>query len=887
MSKRLNYVFTAFIAAIISAVSILSTNTAFVKAEGTEAKLDPATASVEEIMAAMSLDDKISQMIIPAFRTWNGNPVTDLSKVPELAEALKKHQYGGVMLYGVNISSTEQITKLVSDLQVNNAANENVSVNIPYLMPLDQEGGRVTRLATGTRMTGNMGIGATGADAGVNAFTTGNIIGEELAAIGFNTDFAPVIDVNNNPSNPVIGVRSFSDDPIKVAELGVSFKDGLAMSNIAATFKHFPGHGDTNVDSHIGTPSMNKTYDELQATEFVPFKTAIENGADIIMTAHITYPLIDDVQTFADGTTGFYPATMSKKMITEILRGDLGFDGVVVTDALEMDGIKAGLVPGEKGTPEYSANIAEKVINAGTDILLLPKDMNSPEIAAFYDTYIDLLCAKIEDGTISIDRINESVKRILELKKKYKITETDTTGKNIEQKIANAEAVVGCDEHHDKEFDIATEAVTLVKNDDLTLPVSGYDTNIVIIGRNELESLTFLYAISLLQKKGIIDENARIINYGLDTAYGSESSGTKITLDYYYDTSSASVHYTDELQAAIEEADRIIVIGQMSSLSNLAEQTPQYSAISASISDAHAAGSKVIYLSDHLPYDAARYQEADAVMISYLASGLDLDPTERTSDNTMYAYNANVVAALMSMFDNTNPSGTLPVNIPSLTETDEGLAYTDENLYVRGHGLGYTYAFTEGAESVYDKGSDTKELVFKNNARGDLLVRLLVDGNDVSLDYASKPGFTTIQLPADYLKTLSLGDHVLSAVYSRDSGDFSVDTSFKIKGEVPAESTEQTESSEQTELNEQTLISEQAESTNTPNTSKQQSGTNSHTNPTAAAAKNGVQTKKVSGEVISGAANTGDNHTLLIWSVLAATAAGVIITTIVFRKRRS
>lgn len=313
MSKRLNYVFTAFIAAIISAVSILSTSTAFVKAEGTEAKLDPATASVEEIMTAMSLDDKISQMIIPAFRTWNGNPVTDLSEAPELAEALKKHQYGGVMLYGVNISSTEQITKLVSDLQVNNAANENVSVNIPYLMPLDQEGGRVTRLATGTRLTGNMAIGATGADAVANAITTGNIIGEELAAIGFNTDFAPVIDVNNNPSNPVIGVRSFSDDPVKVAELGVSFKDGLAMSNIAATFKHFPGHGDTNVDSHIGTPSMNKTYDELQATEFVPFKTAIENEADIIMTAHITYPLIDDEQTFADGTTGFYPATMSKK----------------------------------------------------------------------------------------------------------------------------------------------------------------------------------------------------------------------------------------------------------------------------------------------------------------------------------------------------------------------------------------------------------------------------------------------------------------------------------------------------------------------------------------------------------------------------------------------
>ena len=294
--------------------------------------------SAEEILSSMTLDDKISQMIIPAVRAWDEVNLTDLSAAPELAEALRKHQYGGIILFGSNITGPAQVAALVQDLQQNNLENDDVSVHIPYFMAADEEGGIVVRLNGGTRMTGNMAIGATGEYALANANTTGQILGEEMAAAGFNVDFAPDIDVNNNAANPVIGTRSFSDDPAVVAALGTAWADGLTENGVIATYKHFPGHGDTAVDSHIGTPSVEKTYDEIKEVELVPFAAAIENGADMIMTAHITYPLIDDEMTFGDGETkGFFPATMSKKIITDILRGDMGYEGVVVTDALEMD----------------------------------------------------------------------------------------------------------------------------------------------------------------------------------------------------------------------------------------------------------------------------------------------------------------------------------------------------------------------------------------------------------------------------------------------------------------------------------------------------------------------------------------------------------------------
>ena len=634
-----------------------------------------ASKGAEDVISHMSLDEKLSQMIIPAIRTWNDIEVTDLDEAPELVEALRKHQYGGIILFGQNIKDTEQTARLVSGLQQNNLGNESVSEHIPYLMPLDEEGGIVIRLLSGTRMTGNMAIAATGSKAEENAASTGRIIGEELSALGFNTDFAPVVDVNNNAANPVIGVRSFSDDPETVAKLGVNYMNGLAEADIAATCKHFPGHGDTDIDSHIGAPMVDKTYEELKKTELVPFKAMIENGVDMIMTAHITFPGIDDSVTYPDGTDGYFPATMSKKIITEVLRGDLGYDGVVVTDALEMDAItNTALVEGEPQSADYMANISEKVINAGVDILLIPRDIKDEEAVAFYDDYISSLEAKVEDGSIPMERIDESVSRILKLKEKYGIEASAYSGNEMEDSINQAKSVVGSTEHHEAEMEIAREAVTVLKNDGNTLPLSNEESSVskvFLLGRLETDETLVESAMTQMVEEGVLDID------------------TEVSFDYYIepDPEGESLHYTEEMAEKIHDADIVIGMTQTYKLDALADLAPSYQAIQRAIDDVHEGGGKFVLLSCRIPYDAARFADADAIVLAYLGAGLDTDPISMGS-GLAGAYNANVVAALEIIGGKTKAFGTLPVDIPEITVNDDGsISYSDKLLYKRGFGL--------------------------------------------------------------------------------------------------------------------------------------------------------------------------------------------------------
>ena len=648
---------------------------------------------IDKVISKMSLDEKISQMIIPAIRTWDEENVTELDACPELSEVLQRHQYGGIILFGANISGNEQVAKLLYDLQENNSAINSVKTHIPYLTPVDEEGGIVIRLSSGTRMTGNMALGATG-DAEVNAGKTGEIIGEELSALGFNTDFAPDIDVNNNPANPVIGTRSFSDDPETVAKLGLAYSEGLSKDNIIATYKHFPGHGDTGVDSHIGTPSVEKTYEELLKTELVPFKTAIENGADMIMTAHITYPLIDEEVTFGDGVTkGYYPATMSKKMLTDILRNDLGFSGVVVTDALEMDAIRtAGLVPGEEDSTEYRVNIAEKVIDAGADILLLPADLKDADAATFYDEYIAGIAAKVKSGEISKDRINESVKRILQLKAKYGIFDPDKknnssqngNGQSVEEKIESCKGIVGSEAHHETEMSIAKDAITLIKNDEL-LPLNNEEKKIAFLCRLKDDENTLNYIIDELKKTGAI------------------SASSDVSVDYYYDNTDSTLNYTDEMKATVSSADIVIGFSHAAGSSALDTENPQYIALSSAIEDTHKAGGKFILISQNLPYDAAIYQDADAIILAYLGSGLGIDPTEKTdSASGIPARNANIIAAVDTVFGLNDPKGHLPVNIPVVESNADGsLKYGDKYLYERGFGLSLNTALPKSKQAIH------------------------------------------------------------------------------------------------------------------------------------------------------------------------------------------
>ena len=765
-------------------------------AEADEEQLELVTAAdgtIEGIVANMTLDEKISQMIIPAIRTWNGTSVTTL---PDgLASVLQRHQYGGLILFGGNMVETAQTARLVSSLQANNALVP-ASTNIPYLMCADGEGGLVVRLSTGTRMTGSMAVGATGDKATANAHDTGRILGEELAALGINVDFAPDADVNSNPSNPVIGTRSFSDDPQRVADLATAFAQGLDQSGVIGSYKHFPGHGDTGSDSHTGLTSVDKTYEELNASDLVPFRLAIAQGADLIMTAHIVLPNYDDSVILADGTEGFYPATMSPKIITGLLRGDLGYDGVVVTDALEMGAIvEGGLVPGGAYSLEYAINVAEKTINAGVDLLLIPTDLINDDKAAFYDQYIAAIAAKVESGEIPQERIDESVTRILTLKQKHGILNADPTAA---ADVDAALATVGSEEHRTTELRIAREAITLLKNDSLTLPLSGHHKKVVIAGRDKNDAATIVYALRHLQEIGLVPQDALIKNLSNDTTSGSAESKTAITVGSYYDSSTASVAYSDALKGAVAEADSVVVLTKNYGYSAMATSSAQYQGASQLIHDAHAAGASAVLLSNNLPYDAARYQDADAIVLSYLAAGLT-DPTDATG--SLVAYNANVVAAIEAIFDNMPPAGTLPVNVPAVVEQADGtVSPTSDMLYERGFGMTYDYQFTKGVGGKHKLGTSTN-LTFTNNARYDLMTKVLVDGVKVSEDfYVASVGSTNITLKASYLNTLAARTHTLTTVHDYDTFEATPQATFTIlkADEKPADDEEDDEEEQAT-----------------------------------------------------------------------------------------
>ncbi|MFG6493723.1 beta-N-acetylhexosaminidase [Fictibacillus sp. UD] len=416
---------------------------------------------ISKAIASMSVKEKIGQMLMPDFRTWNGKNVTEMND--EIRELVKKYHLGGVILFRENVVTTEQTTRLVDAYKM---ANEDYGL----LISIDQEGGIVTRLQSGTDFPGNMALGATRSTE--LAESVGHAIGSELHSLGINMNLAPVLDVNNNPDNPVIGVRSFGGDPQLVADLGTSYTKGLQSAGMAATAKHFPGHGDTAVDSHLGLPSVPHDKERLLEVELYPFQQAMDQGIDAIMTAHVTFPKIDPTTVISkkDGTEIALPATLSHEVLTNLMRKEMGFEGVISTDALNMKAI----------ADHFGAvDAVIRAVNAGTDIILMPVGLE--EVA-------NGLYKAVEKGEITEERINESVERLLTLKAKrgiYKqVSETP-----IDEKITHAEEVVGNKVHKDLENEVARKSITLVKNDGI-LPVNKSEKkSIVVVGNTYSENL--------------------------------------------------------------------------------------------------------------------------------------------------------------------------------------------------------------------------------------------------------------------------------------------------------------------------------------------------------------------------------------------------------------
>jgi beta-N-acetylhexosaminidase len=307
--------------------------------------------------------------------------------VDNAAQAVARYHLGGFVYfaYAGNTRSPQQVAELSNGIQ--QAARVQGS-GVPLLLSVDQEQGAVVRLGPpATQFPGNMALaaGRSVADAG----TAARITGQELRAVGINQDLAPVADVNVNPANPVIGVRSFGEDPALTAEMVAAQVTNYQGVGVAATVKHFPGHGDTAVDSHSGLPVISHSRAELERIDLPPFRAAIANGADAVMTAHIVVPALDPSGD---------PATLSHPILTGLLREELGFDGVVVTDSLGMAGVRQKY--GDERVPVLA-------LKAGVDMLV-----NPPVLRVAYDAVL----AAVRDGELTERRIDESVTRVLRLK---------------------------------------------------------------------------------------------------------------------------------------------------------------------------------------------------------------------------------------------------------------------------------------------------------------------------------------------------------------------------------------------------------------------------------------------------------------------------------------
>lgn len=342
---------------------------------------------VEEILQNMTIEEKAAQLFIVTPESLTGGPtVTEADDT--LEEAYRSLPAGGFIMMQGNIISPEQITELNSRLE--EMSLETVGV-IPFLS-VDEEGGTVTRIASNDSFpvedVGNMSeIGAAGDSR--KAYEAGAYIGKYLRDYGFNLDFAPDADVWNNLENTVVRYRSFSSDPGTASEMTAAAIQGFHSSGIWTALKHFPGHGATAEDSHEGFAWSDRTLDELRQCEFLPFEAGIEAGSEFVMAGHISVPEAAGEDT---------PASLSEKVISGILRDELGYDGIVVTDAMNMGAV----------TEHYSsAESAVMAVQAGADVILMPSDLQS--------AYQGILDA-VQEGKITEDRLDESVRRILELK---------------------------------------------------------------------------------------------------------------------------------------------------------------------------------------------------------------------------------------------------------------------------------------------------------------------------------------------------------------------------------------------------------------------------------------------------------------------------------------
>ena len=621
---------------------------------------------VAELVGSMSLRDKVTQMMMVDFRKWGADvdTATDFTEMnDEVRKIIEDYNFGSIILFANNIKETEQSYNLTMAMQ--EAATKDGGLAL--IICADQEGGSVYRLGSGTALPGNMALGATYAANGTKyAYEAGKIIGSELDAVGINGNLAPVVDVNNNANNPVIGLRSYGDDANMVGELASASIAGMAEYNVIGTAKHFPGHGDTATDSHYGLPVVDKSLEVLMQTELKPYQVAIDQGIEMIMTAHILYPQLESDKIYSNQSKKeeSLPATMSDDILTGLLKEQMGFEGIIVTDAMNMAGIA------DTWDQVQSVIIA---INAGVDLFCMPCRLYCQADLADLDAIINGVIAAVESGEISMDRINDAVTRILTVKENRGILDYDPA----EHTLQKALDVVGSDANRAMERELAAAAVTVVKNENNTLPLNlTSESKVLMLCPYNNERAQLLMGWNRAKEAGLIPAGAEVD---------------------YYRFSSATIG--DDLKAKLDWADTYIIVTEVSSTSRMAYKHWLSAGPNAFCDYAAENGKTAIIASCDKPYDVQMYPNADAILAAYGCKGSSVDPTEAIiggATGSAAAYGPNIIAAVEVALGTFGATGKLPVNIP-VYDVDAN-TYTDEIAYARGYGL--TYAAKEPLSRV-------------------------------------------------------------------------------------------------------------------------------------------------------------------------------------------
>ncbi|MGP3966856.1 glycoside hydrolase family 3 protein [Streptomyces sp. 6N223] len=526
---------------------------------------------VDARLAEMTLEEKVGQLFV----TYAYGETAGTTRPQDVAnnqewlgvnngrEAVERYHLGGVIYFGWsgNFADPAQVARLSNGLQ---RAALGSSPEVPLLITTDQEHGVITRLgAPATLFPGSMALGASGrAD---DAREAARISGEELRAVGITMDHAPVADVNVNPANPVIGVRSFGSDPQLVAGLTAAqvegYQAGAAQGGgVVASTKHFPGHGDTDVDSHTGLPVVDHSLAEWRLTDAPPFRAAIEAGTGAIMSGHLQFPALDPSGD---------PATLSRPILTGLLREELGYDGVVITDSLKMAGVRQTYADSE---------VPVRALRAGADLLLMPPDL---------DLAYNAVLQAVASGELTEDRVDTSVRRILTLKHEQGI---------VEQPYADLDRVsevVGSTEHEEAAQRITDHTTTLVRNEDGVLPLAAEGQSVLVTGAGS----------------GSTVENLAARVGARDVSVTSRYAGT--------DPDDATIA---QVVAAARDADAVVV-----TTSNAGASPGQAALVDALI----ATGVPVVTIATDVPYDIGSYPDAATHLATYSSVPVALESAAR------------------------------------------------------------------------------------------------------------------------------------------------------------------------------------------------------------------------------------------------------------------